>query len=1063
MPYSHVQTAKQAPTAATRGTGVTSLAETFAATPAVGSLLVVFVSHFNAGGDKLTSITDNQGGGNTWTVEQKSGTPGGVHVAVCWCVPATAAGTFTITANFSGASDAVIGISEFSGNHAAPFDGKNSGNGTGTAPAGGSITPSQTGDLFVSVVADDDSDQTYTIPSGWDGKRAENPTGSSGMVLSSASKIANDASANSSTWGDTTSSNWAVAIVAFKNSGVGASPPMAKAFPGGPGFKRGPFHKPHTRQAFESTVPVPDPNPASFRSRTGPKLGGYGPNPVGRFRSRRAYQEPIPNTGFVYPLAVHGSNRYLIDAENKPFPVIGDAGWGSIMALSPSDRDLYLDDRLARGFTTIEVWATNRHGNLPTEPRNIAGALPFLKRLDGADWTGALTYGNINNEAPDFTTPNEAYWTNVDQYLVACFNRGICVAFFPAYAGNGGNSTEGWMPERIANGTTKMTTYGTWIANRYKEQANLIWMIAGDCLTQFANATMWGNEEALVSGLKSVATRSTQYSAEFSNPSTGSDINPFSTALYNALTTEPAYSWDSLYTTARAAYGSPVTVKPAFVQEEVYENNNTHGITPWRQYEWMGWLGTVGGFIYGNENLWTFPANGSWKAELGSTGALGVQVLAAFIRSLRWWDLVPSGLGGKPALITAGAGTTDDDRVTAAISTDDSVLVAYVGPSHTGTLTVNMAAMSGFTRARWFDPSNGQYQLDSTALPNIGTKVFTTPGVNAGGNNDWALVLDLSSASYNIPYYSPAARVKRGPSGRFRSRRAALAPTGGVFNDSITETATATDALSSQQAAVDAVTEAGTATDALASALSSTSAVSETAAATDSLASQATMPNPVSETGAATDSLASQATMGASTTESGTATDSLASQATMGASASETAAATDSLASQATMGAAVSESGAATDSQASQAVMGSAVTESGSATDSVTTGSVYLDSATEAAAATDAASASATMVGATTEAGSASDSTSTQQAASGVVLEQATAQDDLASTASLGVTVEEQGAATAGFELPSTRISERVLSGSVEVDTLTGTATPGTFGGTLFGHTQLEPLKGFKD
>ena len=39
---------------------------------------------------------------------------------------------------------------------------------------------------------------------------------------------------------------------------------------------------------------------------------------------------------------------------------------------------------------------------------------------------------------------------------------------FPSYAGYP-NTDQGWMNEMLANGSTRMQTYGTWIANRYKK------------------------------------------------------------------------------------------------------------------------------------------------------------------------------------------------------------------------------------------------------------------------------------------------------------------------------------------------------------------------------------------------------------------------------------------------------------------------------------------------------------------------------------------------------------------------------------------------------------------
>jgi len=55
-------------------------------------------------------------------------------------------------------------------------------------------------------------------------------------------------------------------------------------------------------------------------------------------------------------------------------------------------------------------------------------------------------------------------------------SKGILAFMFPAYVGYNGD--QGYMQELVANGSTKMQSYGTWIATRYKNQKNLVWMMA---------------------------------------------------------------------------------------------------------------------------------------------------------------------------------------------------------------------------------------------------------------------------------------------------------------------------------------------------------------------------------------------------------------------------------------------------------------------------------------------------------------------------------------------------------------------------------------------------------
>ena len=52
-------------------------------------------------------------------------------------------------------------------------------------------------------------------------------------------------------------------------------------------------------------------------------------------------------------------------------------------------------------FNAVIISALCHWPILPNEPYAYNGELPFTKRLDGASWSGALTYGTIANEAPE--------------------------------------------------------------------------------------------------------------------------------------------------------------------------------------------------------------------------------------------------------------------------------------------------------------------------------------------------------------------------------------------------------------------------------------------------------------------------------------------------------------------------------------------------------------------------------------------------------------------------------------------------------------------------------------
>jgi hypothetical protein len=65
------------------------------------------------------------------------------------------------------------------------------------------------------------------------------------------------------------------------------------------------------------------------------------------------------------------------------------------------------------------------------------------------------------------------------------------------------------------------------------------------------------------------------------------------------------------------------------------------------------------------------------------------------------------------------------------------------------TFSIDMSALNGPTRARWFDPATGNYLAvsDGHEYANIGLREFTTPGTRGDGTDDWLLVLDSSGTT----------------------------------------------------------------------------------------------------------------------------------------------------------------------------------------------------------------------------------------------------------------------------------------------------------------------------
>lgn len=466
-----------------------------------------------------------------------------------------------------------------------------------------------------------------------------------------------------------------------------------------------------------------------------------------------------PVSTSTFPVKLSADKRYLLDANNNPFPILGRTGWFSLSLpnTGTASYKTFMDDAVAKGYNSIEMHVLDHDPRGNTEPFAGNGQAPFLKTLNGSNWGGSLVYGSATStQAPDYTTPNEAYWTYVDSYLAYAESKGLLVFFFPSYVGYGGGN-QGWMQEMTANGQTKMQTYGAWVANRYKNQKNLVWMVGGDYGTGSLpfNSAQTAAENGLITGLRSVTGLSIFYSAEWNSGSIATDQSSFG----NLMSLNGAYSWEGdVGGQGRRAYGYSST-RPSFLLEEPYDqegpdgnNVNPNSFQPVRQYQWVGWLSTIGGYISGNGYVWPFnstPAASAWTAHLNTQGAQDMARLNTFIKSIPWYNLVPSGLNGMKNLVTAGGGNTSTtvsgsmSYVAAAATPAGDLLVAYISPAHSGSITIDMTAMSKAVQARWYDPSNGAYTvITGSPFSNTGTRAFTPPGNNSRGEKDWVLVLN---------------------------------------------------------------------------------------------------------------------------------------------------------------------------------------------------------------------------------------------------------------------------------------------------------------------------------
>ena len=144
---------------------------------------------------------------------------------------------------------------------------------------------------------------------------------------------------------------------------------------------------------------------------------------------------PTSTPAAVFPLKVSENHRFLVDQQNRPFLVVGDAGWSLIVQPGDSDIDRYLDDRKARGFNSIIInLIEHKFCTHPPKTRIRADPVPEAGRFLGSP-------GHLFDFA--------------HSVVKKANDRGLVVWLFPAYLGYGGKD-EGWFQETKASGKANL-------------------------------------------------------------------------------------------------------------------------------------------------------------------------------------------------------------------------------------------------------------------------------------------------------------------------------------------------------------------------------------------------------------------------------------------------------------------------------------------------------------------------------------------------------------------------------------------------------------------------------
>ncbi len=150
-------------------------------------------------------------------------------------------------------------------------------------------------------------------------------------------------------------------------------------------------------------------------------------------------------------LKVSDVGPYLSHADGTPFFWLGDTGWLLPQRLDRDEAAYYLKRCGEAGYNVVQIQVIN---GIPAF--NVYGQMSMP---DGFD------FSNINRPGV------YGYWDHMDYIIDMAERNGIYIGMVCIW---GGMVKAGMMDEQQA------VAYGTFLANRYKDKPNVIWIMGGD-------------------------------------------------------------------------------------------------------------------------------------------------------------------------------------------------------------------------------------------------------------------------------------------------------------------------------------------------------------------------------------------------------------------------------------------------------------------------------------------------------------------------------------------------------------------------------------------------------
>lgn len=441
-------------------------------------------------------------------------------------------------------------------------------------------------------------------------------------------------------------------------------------------------------------------------------------------------------------LRVSDNHRYLVHENGTPFFWLGETGWLMPERLNRDEVAYYLSRCAKAGYNVVQVQTVN---GVPAY--NVYGQLSHPSGYDFTDIDRPGVYG---------------YWDHMDYIIRTAERNGIYIGMVCIWGGlvKGGQMS-----------VEEAVKYGTFLANRYKESPNIVWIIGGD-IQGYIKTEVW---EALARTIRSIDSthlmtfhpRGRTCSSQFFPDAEWLDFHMFQSGhrrygqrMGNKDYPIPDSTEEDSWRYVEQSL-SVVPLKPVLDGEPSYENipqGLHHDTEPrWqaadvRRYAYWSVFAGACGHTYGCNDIMQFYRPGyppayfadtPWWEALDFPGFNQMQHLKRLMLTFPYEGRVPD--EGR-AVAPSEDGQADFllskyGRLVATRGADYLLVYNYIGRP----MTVNLTAISGKRkRAWWYSPVTGEYIYIGEYKD--GTVIFT-PSVSGVGE-DIVLVVTDASADY---------------------------------------------------------------------------------------------------------------------------------------------------------------------------------------------------------------------------------------------------------------------------------------------------------------------------